>query len=427
MFRNMAFAAIVMVASISAAQSPVVINDPNPAADNAFGAALDLVGTSSILIGAPGSNYNAPVAGAAYLFSTAGNQLLSFSNPSSTLKGFGMQVAAAGDKYAIAAGNSGNSPSDDGRVYVFNSNGTLALTLASGYSTSGRTDRDYFGFSMCAVGTRLIVSCLGAPIQYCGMGSVFVFETDSAKPGYGSTPVHTITLPPGAGSEGWPEQFGVHLAAGAAGQFIVGSPMRHQTPCNFSSSHGWVFDALSGALVDSIASPYSDYPGGEQHCLSSFGNQVGYLPNNGGYIVSDGLPDIDCSFGMWHGRVFFNDAQSYICQTAAKYADQNTESPDYFGDKIAGAALTTASQTGWQFLASYSDENYEPKIGLYASNSLYSTGPARVFSDPVNASSGFAFGRALDVASNGTQNAYAISDQSEIVSGVDSGAVYIWN
>ncbi len=105
-----------------------------------------------MLIGAHQDDTGATDAGAAYLFSTNGTLLTTFTNPTpASADYFGISVAAVGsDRVLIGAYRDDTGATDAGAAYLFSTNGTLLTTFTNPTPASG----DYFGFSRGGGGER---------------------------------------------------------------------------------------------------------------------------------------------------------------------------------------------------------------------------------------------------------------------------------
>jgi hypothetical protein len=95
--------------------------NPTPASGDYFGRSVAAVGSDRVLIGAHGDNAGATDAGAAYLFSTNGVLLNTFTNPTpATNEYFGSSVAVAGtDRLLIGAYGDSTGATAAGAVYLF--------------------------------------------------------------------------------------------------------------------------------------------------------------------------------------------------------------------------------------------------------------------------------------------------------------------
>jgi hypothetical protein len=146
--------------------------------DYHFGDAVAAVGDDRVLIGAHQSYFNNELYyedGAAYLYSTNGTLLTTFNNPQAELinfKEFGYSVAAFGsDRVLISANDYG---SGYGAAYLFNTNDTLLTT----FTNPAPVLFDYFGHSIAAAGTdRILVGAPGSQAATNG-GAVYLFNTN---------------------------------------------------------------------------------------------------------------------------------------------------------------------------------------------------------------------------------------------------------
>jgi hypothetical protein len=96
--------------------------NPTPRGFDAFGFSVATVGSDRVLIGALGDDTGAASAGAAYLFTTNGTLLTTFTNPTPALgEFFGNSVAALGsDRVVIGAYQESSDEDSSGAVYLFN-------------------------------------------------------------------------------------------------------------------------------------------------------------------------------------------------------------------------------------------------------------------------------------------------------------------
>ncbi|HEY9173937.1 MAG TPA: hypothetical protein VI136_16780 [Verrucomicrobiae bacterium] len=99
----------------------LTITNPTPAASDSFGHAVAAVGTDRVLIGAFYDDTGAGNAGAAYLFSTNGMLLTTFTNPTpATEDFFGKSMAGVGEhRILIGAPLDHTGATDAGAAYLF--------------------------------------------------------------------------------------------------------------------------------------------------------------------------------------------------------------------------------------------------------------------------------------------------------------------
>ncbi len=168
-----------------------VFTNPTPAHGDFFGASVAIVGSSHVLVGAYRDDTSATDAGAAYLFSTNGTLITTFTNPTpAAYDYFGLALVAVGsDKVLIGASGDYVRGTRAGAAYLFSTNGTLLATFTSPIPTTG----DIFGVSLAMVGTDKVL--IGASSDYASStnaGAAYLFTTSG-------TLLATFTKPvPGA-------------------------------------------------------------------------------------------------------------------------------------------------------------------------------------------------------------------------------------
>jgi hypothetical protein len=161
--------------------------NPTPANNDNFGYSVAAVGSGNVLIGAPNDDTGATDAGAAYLFSTNGTLLTTFTNPTPAgSEFFGSSVAAVGlDKVLIGAWGDDTYAFNAGVAYLFGTNGTLLTTFTNpSPAFSGQ-----FGWAVAGVGSDKVL--IGSPLDDTGAtntGVSYLFSTDGA-------PLITFTNP----------------------------------------------------------------------------------------------------------------------------------------------------------------------------------------------------------------------------------------
>ena len=156
--------------------------NPTPASADYFGLSLAAVGSDRVLIGAYQDDTGAPDAGAAYLFSTNGLLLTTFTNPTPASGDyFGFSLAAVGsDRVLIGAYQDDTGAVGAGAAYLFSTDGTLLITFTNPTPATG----DYFGYSVAAVGSDRVL--VGAGYDDTGAtdaGAAYLFSLETYTPG----------------------------------------------------------------------------------------------------------------------------------------------------------------------------------------------------------------------------------------------------
>ena len=127
------------------------ITNPTPAVGACFGRSVAALGTDRLLIGAYQDDVGASRAGAAYLVTTNGVLLTTFTNPTpESYDNFGYSVTAVGtDQVLIGAYQDNTGWTNSGAAYLFSTNGVLLTT----FTNPTPAPSDNFGYSIAAVGT----------------------------------------------------------------------------------------------------------------------------------------------------------------------------------------------------------------------------------------------------------------------------------
>jgi len=163
--------------------------NPTPATDDRFGWSVAAVGSDRVLIGADFDDTGASAAGAAYLFSTNGTLLTTFTNPTPATDGrFGCAVAAVGsDRVLIGAYGDNTGAAGAGAAYLFSTNGTLLITVTNPTPAAD----DHFGCAVAAVGShRVLIGAWGDDTGAATAGAAYLFSLDTYTPGLVAEAVH---------------------------------------------------------------------------------------------------------------------------------------------------------------------------------------------------------------------------------------------
>ncbi len=160
-----------------------------------FGVAVAAVGSDRVLIS---SILAEDGAGAAYLFSTNGELITTFTNPiSHSGDAFGCSLAAVGsDRVLIGAYQDGTGGRYSGSAYLFSTNGTLLITFTNPTPAIG----DDFGWSLAAVGSDHVI--IGAYRDATGAyeaGAAYLFNIKTC------TPVLSVTRSGSSVMVSWPK------------------------------------------------------------------------------------------------------------------------------------------------------------------------------------------------------------------------------
>jgi hypothetical protein len=131
------------------------------------------VGTDRVLIGAIAYG-GGPTGGAAYLFMTNGTLLTSFTNPTpAAYDYFGWAVAAVGSsRVLVGAYQDGTGAAQAGSAYLFSTNGMLLTTFTNPTPASS----DWFGVSVAAAGVdNVIIGAVWDDTGATDAGSAYLY------------------------------------------------------------------------------------------------------------------------------------------------------------------------------------------------------------------------------------------------------------
>ena len=154
----------------------MTLTNPTPVNSDHFGWSVAAVGSDQVLIGTPFNDMGADAAGIAYLVSTNGTLLTTFTNPAPTAEDlFGWSVAAIGtDKVLIGAHGDKTGASTAGAAYLFSASGALLTT----FTNPTPANLDEFGYSVTAVGADMVL--IGAHFDDTSSGNAGVAYLFSA-------------------------------------------------------------------------------------------------------------------------------------------------------------------------------------------------------------------------------------------------------
>jgi len=213
----------------------------NPAqAGDLFGGAVAAVGTDRVLIGAKFEDTGASGAGAAYLFNTDGTLLTTFTNPTpAAFDWFGGAVAAVGnDRVLIAAYRDDTGAEEAGAAHLFSTNGTLLTTFTNPTPAEG----DWFGEAVAAVGSDRVL--IGASRDDTGAeeaGAAYLFSTNGTL---------LTTFPNPTPTTGY--NFGDAVAAVGSDRVLIGAPFANT---GASSAGAAYLFSTDGTLLTTFPNP----------------------------------------------------------------------------------------------------------------------------------------------------------------------------
>lgn len=197
------------------------LENPNPAFNDAFGAAVAVDG-QRIVIGAPGDDAGASNAGAVYAYDFSAGPavppVLVFANPAPGAgDGFGSSVAISGSLVAVGSPLDDLGAADSGCVHVFDlAAGDPTVPLFVIPNPAPAAD-DRFGCSVGISGAKLVVGAMKDDTGATNAGIAYAFDLSGASP---VVPWLTLANPGPAAEDGFGNAVAIsgnRAAVGASG------------------------------------------------------------------------------------------------------------------------------------------------------------------------------------------------------------------
>jgi hypothetical protein len=219
---------------------------------NDFGEAVAIQGNTFLVGDGSVNNF----AGAVDQFNQQGQLLRTFRNPTAAPEDFfGRAIAVSGDRILIGAYGDNTGAGDAGAAYLFDHNGNLLQTFLNPTPNAG----DYFGISVAIDGTRVLIGSQLDDTAAPDGGAAYLFDATTGN-------LLQTFLEPIAAAD---NQFGDSVAI-QGNTVLIGS--RFNDMGAIDSGAAYVFDAGSGALIQSLFNPTPQV--GEE-----FGNNVAISGN----------------------------------------------------------------------------------------------------------------------------------------------------
>ena len=164
------------------------ITNPTPTThESGFGVVMGVVGNDKLIVGDRYASVTGNETGAAYLYSTNGTLLVTFTNPvPQQQEYFGYSVAGVGQDRVLVSAPQALAYSSDGQsnivgaAYLFLTNGTLLARFAAPYSET----ETMYGYSVAALGgDRLVITKPADSTAAMYAGSADLFWQQSFSPG----------------------------------------------------------------------------------------------------------------------------------------------------------------------------------------------------------------------------------------------------
>ena len=259
------------------------LDNPNPfgtSDSDLFGGTLAISGNYAI-VGATGEDEGGGASGKAYIFDvTTGLLVHTLDNPNaydtSAVDQFSHSLAISGNRAIVGAHTEDDAGgSGSGKAYIFDvTTGSLVLTInnPNAFDTSAG---DLFGEAVAISGNRAIVGAIGEDdAGGSGSGKAYIYELPTAPIPWAPSLVFEL-VNPNAFSSSDGDRFGFYADLDTD-WIVVGADRETNAGGDTWPGRVYVYDAVTGALVHSIANPNID-PASEQ--FDSFGVAMGVWGN----------------------------------------------------------------------------------------------------------------------------------------------------
>ena len=300
--------------------APVVLNNPDPNAQDTFGFSVAVSG-SIVAVGAPSDDRGAIDAGSAYLYemdsATPTVPVLAQNDPGPGPSDyFGSSVSISGSRVAVGAPFDDTGSTDGGRAYVFDRGSRTPSVPVFTLENPSPASRDLFGNSVAISGSRVVVSAQYDDTGANEAGIAYVFDLRSRTP---SVPV--LTLPNPAPVTG--DIFGSAVAISGS-RVVVGAYGKY-TPTDVRGA-AYVFDLRSATPSVPVATLYNPHPSG-----GNFGIAVAI---SGARVVVGAT--YDSTGGIAAGSAFVFDLESATpAVPIATLRKPGAAQGDVFGGSVA--------------------------------------------------------------------------------------------
>ncbi len=317
----------------------LTLHNPGPAANDFFGYAVAISGTR-VVVGAYADDTNASAAGTAYVYDLASAKpeqpVATLNNPSPAASDyFGSAVAISGTRVVIGAHLDDTFSTDSGSAYVYDLARATPTVPVATLNNPSPGERDHFGYAVAISGARVVVGAQRDDTGAADTGSAYVYDLTSATP---MVPVVTLQQPgPAPGSF-----FGDSVAI--SGMRVVVGATLDGTGASAAGS-AYVYDLASAKPTVPLATLNNPDPAPNDH----FGNSVAI---SGTRVLVGTISDDTGANDA--GSAYVYDLAS--ATPTAPLATLNNPSPnatDWFGRSVAidgttvaiGASLDDTAQT----------------------------------------------------------------------------------
>jgi hypothetical protein len=281
------------------------------AANDSFGDAVDICGTTAI-VGAYGDSDNGPASGSAYLFDATNGQQLRKLLPDDGASPdyFGLSVAICGTTAIVGANHDSDFGQWSGSAYLFDT--TTGQQVAK-LLPDDAAEWDFFGLDVDISGTTAIVSAPLNDDNGENSGSAYLFDTTTGQ--------QIAKLLPDDG-EAW-TQFGVSVAIDGRSA-VVGAHFDGDNGPRSGSAY--LFDAITGQQIAKLLPS-------DGQTDDNFGESVAIS----GTTIIVGAPG-DADNGPLSGSAYLFDVATG--RQIAKLLPDDGAAEEYFGRSVALGGTT---------------------------------------------------------------------------------------
>jgi len=279
------------------------ITNPAPDVGDAFGVSVAAVGADLVLVGAMGDRTGPSEGGSAFLMSSQGDVITTFTNPAPTeFDVFGSAVAALGnDRVIVSNFQDQSKESYEGAVYLFNTNGSLLKSIHSPIPEAS----ELFGWSVASVaGLEILV---GAPSA--GEGFAFLLDTN----GMLITTFRDPLTDSGIGGS-----YGEVVSSFGNDRVLIGDPRAGFHTGTYGAVHLF---ATNGTLLTTITNPIPELRGDFGTSITAVGTR--------GIVVGDPFSDIQED---QDGTAYYYDTNGVLLTT---FTNPYPALAKYFGGLVS--------------------------------------------------------------------------------------------
>ncbi len=257
----------------------VTINNPSPGTGDLFGCSVAVSGTL-ILVGANSDNTGATDAGSVYVYdlarATPSVPVLTLNNPApNATDQFGIAVALSGTRAVVGAYLDDAGATNSGSAYVYDLAGATPTVPIVTLNNPDPAANDFFGRSVAISGSRVVIGAYSDDTPATNAGSAYMYDLMGPSP---SVPVAVLNNPAPATTD----NFG--FSVGISGTRVVVGEYGNDSGAT-DAGKAWLFDLARTSPTLPLATLNNATP--------AAGEQFGWAVAIDGGIVAVGTPNDD--------------------------------------------------------------------------------------------------------------------------------------